>query len=1433
MSLTLSISKSGLTVSRHPTTDVKEHATTNGLGTEKPDIASLDSFGSKIRALRLLENRNRNPRKARPSHQPQNGPVGPQHFSAKPNVEGYYYPGAPRSSSKNEAPSGPIAELTPISNIVELSSIGPCFELNSGTSAPDGGTARSSTLDAPCDSGIDVGDVVEGSSIKGGTYDRQTKSNSIQQSPLDHTSNPTSGSPGVPLRGKDSIRSTSWKPDQVHIPRTRWERLRNITLAGPTTLKIEDAEFSPASREKLRNFAQILASTKGQIELFGKELPLCRASLVQVKEGEATSATYICIQGLKNAADITRIHSAMSHGRYKRLYSPLKLCYETSDLVHVTFPQSRSSTHFHDSTSTRYTTPPSSVDSLAPKPPETSTLGPTGELQSYVPMSYEYLPTPDGGTYCGALARTYVDGRYFVSTIGGSVEVNGRTYLITCHHGFRGSPTEDSRSLSDTPVGDDVSLPAEAPLVFCSGDLTDETENVDHPEASAPEGRLADLVSSPLKWTDLNIRGEIRMGREWILIPTGKGSVLPNLFKKSRSGGGDGVKESEKHYLDGMAKPRPGNASYIITSSQTGCSGFLSMNTSFILGGGMSNMLEIWTMNLDGGQDLLKGDSGSWVLDTSDSSQYRVLGSVIAASNGSAHFVTLLDQFYDIANDFRGDSPPTLAPVFQTLAHRAHLAFGRHDTSSEALIDEAFSPQVLRQLCTGWYLPAIKGIVGVHDGGTTELLAFDPWDERNIKTLKTLFLRYGAALLDNIHNERWVQKCGDKLEHPELRVLNKFINIVKPLFKTRFGEGAATASINEARRDVARLEALEPKRKAFGSRVSIKPTRVSSITYSKISSMRTPTKPVLRSQLRSEVPNPHPTAAHSPDYPTPTSEVERAMRREKEMLDPDSPYAPPHEEKGEQDANVPPDPPRSLRFWVIFLSLCLLELSIGMETTIVTTALPTIVKSVDIGKQYVWVEIAPHLVILVIQSFIGLLAVVSGRRLFTFIIAVLFVVGSGIAGGATNAAMLISGRALQGLGLRGARALIHMVLFSLVPAHKFTSYLGIVSSMNFIGVPIGPVIGGAIAKVNWRWCFYLEQITGGLALLSILLFWNVEDARLRFFPWRRADFIGAIIFQGSTTSILLGLVFGGVVFPWGSANVIAPISIGVVGWFAFHVYEFICRYPMIPGYLFTNRTSAAGSLMSFTSALLFNWIIWMLPIYFQAVLGSSPLVSGLNQLALNLFLVLASFVAGATLTKVKKYLIIGPKTKTNRPQQFIGFLLAGLGIGLLALLGPHASPAAWVFFQIFAGAGLGILPITILPAIQAAFSADNRAKATDVYTLSYTFGAVWGVAIPSIIFNGQVNNFLHRVSDSQVQKELANGNAYGFASTSDLHQLPANIKTEVVGVYTDSLKTVWQVAVGFAVVGLLAACFVGDEPRSNEAELGLEANDTQKVPTVE
>ena len=224
-----------------------------------------------------------------------------------------------------------------------------------------------------------------------------------EQYPLRRVSNALSGSSEVPLEAKGPTQSNGRKLDKIHIPRTRWERLRSITLAGPTTLKLENAEFSLASREKLRNFSEMLASIKGQIELFGKELPLLRVSLVQVREGQTALDTYICIQGLKNAADITRIHAAMPRKRYKQLYNPLKLFYETSDLVHITFPDNESTSPLQDTGSKSNVSNPPNARNAMPKPRATSANIPPVEPETQVSSVYQYLPKLGGRTYCGAL----------------------------------------------------------------------------------------------------------------------------------------------------------------------------------------------------------------------------------------------------------------------------------------------------------------------------------------------------------------------------------------------------------------------------------------------------------------------------------------------------------------------------------------------------------------------------------------------------------------------------------------------------------------------------------------------------------------------------------------------------------------------------------------------------------------------------------------------------------------------------------------------------------------------------------------------------------------------------------------------------------------------------------------------------------------------
>lgn len=517
-------------------------------------------------------------------------------------------------------------------------------------------------------------------------------------------------------------------------------------------------------------------------------------------------------------------------------------------------------------------------------------------------------------------------------------------------------------------------------------------------------------------------------------------------------------------------------------------------------------------------------------------------------------------------------------------------------------------------------------------------------------------------------------------------------------------------------------------------------------------------------------------------------------------------------------------PKKSIRFWLIFFALCLLYLSTSLESTIVTTAFPKISSDIDTGSAYVWVGNSFLLASAVAQPFVGQLADIFGRRWPVLITTALFTLGSGISGGSSDAGMMISGRTLQGLGAGGILLLADTVISDLLPLQERAMYLGLARISGVIGLTVGPVIGGALAGSNWRWCFFLMLITGGLALVYLFFLGRFKHEKR---PWRVAiaqiDYLGAILFMASTTALLLGLFMGGVVYPWSSARVITPIVLGTVGWACFHLMETTsyCKNPMVPPRLFANCTAAAGFFLAFDAALLVYYFLWFLPVYFQGVLGASPLTSGVYQLPSTVMLGVAGVIAAGIVTKTGKYKL----------GFFVGFGMSAIGAGLLTLLDEKSPAAAWICFQIVAFIGMGINITTILPAIQAALTDADVGAVTSMYAFSRSFGAVWGVTIPSVIFNTQVNRFLGRIGDSSVRKMLSNGGAYEFASQGQVQHLPTEIKVQVLGVYTDALKTVWQVAVGMSLVGFVMTLFVKqlDMSRQNETKFGLEEQKSDKV----
>lgn len=330
---------------------------------------------------------------------------------------------------------------------------------------------------------------------------------------------------------------------------------------------------------------------------------------------------------------------------------------------------------------------------------------------------------------------------------------------------------------------------------------------------------------------------------------------------------------------------------------------------------------------------------------------------------------------------------------------------------------------------------------------------------------------------------------------------------------------------------------------------------------------------------------------------------------------------------------------RGVRFWGIFAALCLLAFISALDVAIITTALPTITAQIGGAEDYVWIANSFVLASAVVQPLCGQLANILGRRIPLIGSTLLFALGSGFAGGANSPGMLIAGRTVQGVGAGGVYVLLDIVCCDLVPLRERGKYLGLMFSWSGVAAALGPVVGGALAERDWRWIFYINLPICSLALVAILLLMRVKTGRQsgnhRF---SEIDYLGNIIFIPSMTSLLLGLIMGGIQYPWSNWRVILCLILGVLGWTTFHIQQhFIAKIPSVPTRLFTNRTSAAAFILTFTSSVLVQAVSYFMPVYFQAVKATTVLQSGTNFLPFAIGTLFFAVISGILLSKFGAY----------------------------------------------------------------------------------------------------------------------------------------------------------------------------------------------------
>jgi MFS family permease len=508
---------------------------------------------------------------------------------------------------------------------------------------------------------------------------------------------------------------------------------------------------------------------------------------------------------------------------------------------------------------------------------------------------------------------------------------------------------------------------------------------------------------------------------------------------------------------------------------------------------------------------------------------------------------------------------------------------------------------------------------------------------------------------------------------------------------------------------------------------------------------------------------------------------------------------------------IAPDWVRGVGFWRCFIAVCIPILLSAFEGSVVSTALPTISRELQLGPHSSWVATSFLLASIVCQPLYGQLADIWGRRHLMMIAVVIFGVGSAVAAAANDGWSLILGRVVQGLGSGGIDLFAELILCDIIPLQRRGHYVAIKAAVYALGTTVGPILGGVFAERGWRWCFGVNIPVCAMSLGLMWMWLQVSNGRKvsdgdsswdseRSNPMKkfcRVDFVGISLLTMAVVLILFALSSGGAAYSWVHPLIVTTSVIGLLGIVAFGFWERSswCAHPIMPPYIFSNRTSAAAMTVTTIHGFLTYGFQFYLPPFFQTLMRATPTESGIFILPCSLTIVVLAALGGPLLSKFGKYKLM----------HIGGFITMGLGTVACFSDSEDRTGKIWILFTFLFGIGSGIIVSTTLPAVLAELTDKDNAAATGSWAFLRGLGSLLGVAAPGAAFNGMVTNLLHGndAPSEGVRKALGGGHAYEHASAAFLAELPWADQNKVKAIFGRSFMIIWGICTALSIVGIL------------------------------
>ncbi|CAI7666600.1 unnamed protein product [Penicillium pancosmium] len=462
--------------------------------------------------------------------------------------------------------------------------------------------------------------------------------------------------------------------------------------------------------------------------------------------------------------------------------------------------------------------------------------------------------------------------------------------------------------------------------------------------------------------------------------------------------------------------------------------------------------------------------------------------------------------------------------------------------------------------------------------------------------------------------------------------------------------------------------------------------------------------------------------------------------------------------------------------------LLLGDLISSADATLIMVAAGRISSEFEKLHESSWLFTAYSLGLCVAQPMYGKLSDIYGRKIVLLVAYFLFAVGCLICGLGLNLWVVVTGRAISGVGGAGIMAVGSVLITDVVPKREVGSWRAYANIFMSIGRSLGGPLGGLLTdSIGWRWLFILQVPLMALGFILVLVLLKNEQTTVAGdeIGRKRIDWLGASLLASAILAIVIVLDRGGTAFAWLSWQAITLIIFGITLSILFVLVEFhVAREPIFDLRILRRPNVAVSYMLGSLQIMAQVGITFAVPLYFQVTQNSSITTAGLHLLPAVVGNTIGGLFAGSMIKRTGRFKAMG----------IVAGISAAIGYVLLILCWKSHITTWESMYIIPAGVGTGIAAAAGFVAMSSQLEQHEMAMATAGYFFVFSFAMSIGATVSNAALGVELRYQLQKRLHGPGSKEIVQG---VISDVSFIANLTGSVRKIVVNCYVAGLERVY------------------------------------------